>query len=248
MTGTLYQRIIENKAAGKKMLAVLVDPDNVSVDQAVTLSKQLDSSHVDFVFVGGSLMVNGDLSETIIALKSNSSVPVVIFPGSNLHISDEADAILLLSLISGRNADLLIGQHVAAAPILKKSTLEVLSTGYMLIESGQATTVSYISNTSPIPQDKPEIAACTAMAGELLGQKLIYLDGGSGAKIPVPAKTINSVSRAVDIPVIVGGGIRDLASATEALSSGADVVVVGNHIESNPEFLGELSGLFKEEQ
>ena len=248
MTGTLYQRIIENKAAGKKMLAVLVDPDNVSVDQAVSLSKQLDSSHVDFVFVGGSLMVNGDLSETIIALKSNSSVPVVIFPGSNLHISDEADAILLLSLISGRNADLLIGQHVAAAPILKKSTLEVLSTGYMLIESGQATTVSYISNTSPIPQDKPEIAACTAMAGELLGQKLIYLDGGSGAKIPVPAKTINSVSRAVDIPVIVGGGIRDLASATEALSSGADVVVVGNHIESNPEFLGELSGLFKEEQ
>lgn len=248
MTGTLYQRIIENKAAGKKMLAVLVDPDNVSVDQAVSLSKQLDSSHVDFVFVGGSLMVNGDLSETIIALKSNSSVPVVIFPGSNLHISDEADAILLLSLISGRNADLLIGQHVAAAPILKKSTLEVLSTGYMLIESGQATTVSYISNTSPIPQDKPEIAACTAMAGELLGQKLIYLDGGSGAKIPVPAKTIDSVSRAVDIPVIVGGGIRDLASATEALSSGADVVVVGNHIESNPEFLGELSGLFKEEQ
>lgn len=245
MTGPLYQKIVENKAAGKKMLAVLVDPDNVTVDQAILLGKKLSSSHVDFVFVGGSLMVNGDLTEVINALKVSCNLPVVIFPGSNLHISDSADAILLLSLISGRNPDLLIGQHVAAAPILKKSSLEILSTGYMLIDSGKPTTVSYISNTTPIPQDKPEIAACTAMAGELLGHSLIYLDGGSGAKIPVPAMAIKSVSNSVDIPVIVGGGIRDVSAASDAFASGADVLVVGNYIESNPEFLVELSGLLE---
>ncbi|TAG57186.1 MAG: geranylgeranylglyceryl/heptaprenylglyceryl phosphate synthase, partial [Runella slithyformis] len=162
-------------------------------------------------------------------------------PGSSLHIEPTADAILLLSLISGRNPELLIGQHVIAAPILKRSGLEVLPTGYMLVESGRSTTVSYISNTTPIPHDKPSVAACTAMAGEMLGLQLMYLDAGSGAQKPVSAAMIAAVRQAVDTPIVVGGGINSIDKAYAALEAGADVIVVGNGIEENPDLLPEIA-------
>ena len=181
------------------------------------------------------------LNSTVRTLKAHSDIPVILFPGSNLHIDPSADAILLLSLISGRNPDFLIGQHVVAAPILKKSRLEILPTGYMLIESGKPTTVSYISNTMPIPYDKPEVAACTAMAGEMLGLRLIYLDAGSGAQRPVSPRTITAVRKSVEIPIIVGGGITTPQAAEDALQAGADVIVIGNGIEKDPNLLVEVS-------
>jgi phosphoglycerol geranylgeranyltransferase len=174
------------------------------------------------------------------ALRRQKDIPVVIFPGSNLHIHSEADGILLLSLISGRNPELLIGQHVIAAPILKNSGLEILPTGYMLIESGKPTTVSYISNTQPIPADKEDIAVCTAMAGEMLGLRLLYLDGGSGAINPVPPKMISAVRRNTSLPVIVGGGITSGTKAEQAWLAGADYVVIGNGLEKEPELLDQI--------
>jgi putative glycerol-1-phosphate prenyltransferase len=196
---------------------------------------------VDFFLVGGSLLTSTFLNSTVRTLKGHSDIPVILFPGSNLHIDPSADAILLLSLISGRNPDFLIGQHVIAAPVLKKSKLEILPTGYMLIESGKPTTVSYISNTTPIPYDKPEVAACTAMAGEMLGLQLIYLDAGSGAQRPVSPRTIAAVRRSVEVPIIVGGGITTPQAAEDALRAGADVIVIGNGIEKDPNLLVEVS-------
>jgi putative glycerol-1-phosphate prenyltransferase len=181
------------------------------------------------------------MGQLIKLIKTNSTIPVILFPGSNLHIDMSADALLFLSLISGRNAELLIGQHVIAAPVLKKSNMEILPTGYILIDSGRQTTVSYISNTTPIPYDKPEIAACTAMAGEMLGLKLIYLDGGSGAQKQISARMIASVRKSVDVPLIVGGGIRSVEEASEAMEAGADVIVIGNGIEKNLNLLAEVS-------
>lgn len=234
----VYQQIIERKKQGHKSLAVLIDPDKVTRESCAKLVNYAIESKVDYFFVGGSLIADGQLSETIGTIKEISeSIPVIIFPGSNLHIDESADAILLLSLISGRNPELLIGQHVVAAPILKKSKLEVLSTGYMLIDGGNSTTVSYISNTTPIPSNKPEIALCTAMAGEMLGMKLIYLDGGSGALNPVDSAVIKAVSNEISLPLIVGGGINTEQKVIDALEGGADVVVVGTGIEKNPDFL-----------
>jgi putative glycerol-1-phosphate prenyltransferase len=181
------------------------------------------------------------MGQVIRQIKTQSSIPVILFPGSNLHIDTSADAIFFLSLISGRNPDFLIGQHVIAAPSLKKSRLEILPTGYILVDSGRQTTVSYISNTMPIPYDKPEIAACTAMAGEMLGLKLIYLDAGSGALKQISSKMIAAVRKSVDVPLIVGGGIRSAEEALEAFEAGADVVVIGNGIEKNPNLLAEVS-------
>lgn len=234
----VYQHILKLKKEGRKALAVLIDPDKITRDGCVRLVNYAIESKVDFLFVGGSLMTSSAFEETIKTIKTTGpQIPVVIFPGSNLHINDHADAILLLSLISGRNPEYLIGQHVGAAPILKKSQLEVLSTGYVLIDGGNTTTVSYISNTTPIPSDKPEIAACTAMAGEMLGMKMIYLDAGSGAKQSIPQNVIDSVRTSIDVPLIVGGGIRDEVSIENAFSAGADIVVIGTAIEKDPELL-----------
>lgn len=223
-----------------KSLAVLIDPDKVEMRGVMSQVEAYVRAGVDFFFVGGSLISSNKFYVLIEALRRQESIPVLIFPGSNLHIHSDADGILLLSLISGRNPELLIGQHVVAAPILRNSGLEVLSTGYMLIESGKATTVSYISNTQPIPSDKEDIAACTAMAGEMLGLSLIYLDGGSGAQNPVPGKLISAVRRAVSTPLIVGGGITSGAKAEGAWQAGADLVVVGNGLEKDPNILGEI--------
>jgi phosphoglycerol geranylgeranyltransferase len=231
-------------SAGKK-LAVLIDPDKQDVSAIPSLVKTIEESGADFIFVGGSLLINDAFGKTVESIKKLSKLPVIIFPGSPSQISSQADAILLLSLISGRNPELLIGQHVLAAPKLKESGLEILPTGYMLIESGNITTASYISNTLPVPANKPEIAACTALAGEQLGMKLIYLDGGSGAKNPVPLEMIQEVKKVISVPLIVGGGIRTAEMAYNACKAGADVIVVGTAFEKDAAVLGEIGKAVK---
>lgn len=236
----ILQSLISRQEAKRKSLAVLIDPDKVEMRGITDLVKRYVDAKVDYFFVGGSLISGNNFFVLVEALRRQPEIPVIIFPGSNLHIHSDADGLLLLSLISGRNAELLIGQHVVAAPILKNSGLEILPTGYMLVESGKPTTVSYISNTLPIPSDKEDIAACTAMAGEMLGLKLIYLDGGSGALRPVPSRMISAVKRSVECPLIVGGGIKDPNAAEQAWEAGADVIVIGNGLEENQEILTEI--------
>lgn len=241
MPKQLLDKILSDKQSKRKSLAVLLDPDKVELASFRHFLFACVENHVDFFFVGGSLITKNIMAAMIEAIRTHTSIPVVIFPGNNLHIDPSADAILLLSLISGRNPDYLIGQHVIAAPILKQSGLEILPTGYILVDSGRQTTVSYISNTTPIPHDKPDIAACTAMAGEMLGLKLIYLDGGSGAMYPVSPKMISRVKENIDLPLIVGGGINSAEKAHEALEAGADMLVIGNAFEKNPTLLPEIA-------
>ncbi len=227
--------------SGKKALATLIDPDKIQNEKELeNLVKMANECYLDYFFVGGSLITTSNLSSVVHYIKAHSDIPVILFPGSNLHIDSAADGILFLSLISGRNPELLIGQHVVAAPILKNSNIEVLPTGYLLISSGVATSVAYMSNTTPIPADKYSIAASTAMAGELLGLKLIYLDSGSGG-VPITAKMINKVSKAVSLPLIIGGGIDSPGKAMDAFDAGADIVVIGNAIEKNPNLMIEVS-------
>ncbi|HEV7351010.1 geranylgeranylglyceryl/heptaprenylglyceryl phosphate synthase [Telluribacter sp.] len=230
---------------GRKSFAVLLDPDKVDIATFPAFLRYAESEGVDLFFVGGSLVTHYAIDQLIAAIHTHTSIPAILFPGNSLHIDPSADAILLLSLISGRNPELLIGQHVIAAPILRKSGIEILPTGYMLIESGKLTTVSYISNTIPIPRDKPSVAACTAMAGEMLGLRYMYLDAGSGAQEPVPGALIKAVRDVVTTPIIVGGGINTAEKAYTALKAGADVVVVGNGIEHNPELLPEVARCIK---
>ena len=238
---SLYDALTERRKHGHKSLAVLLDPDNLdeaSCQHIIALSMQ---HVVDYFFVGGSLVMTSHQAAIIRLLKSRSAVPVLLFPSHSLHLDSQADGILLLSLISGRNPDFLIGQHVVAAPLLRQSNLEILPTGYMLVDTGRQTTASYMSGTTPLPHDKPTIAACTAMAGEMLGMRLMYLDGGSGAQHPVSPAMIQAVRHAVETPLIVGGGINTIEKAQNALNAGADVVVIGNQIEKDPEFLGQVS-------
>jgi putative glycerol-1-phosphate prenyltransferase len=238
----ILEALIKKNQQGKKSIAVLIDPDKIGdASQLEPLLRLADENCVDYLFVGGSIVTTSNLSDVVRTIKENVAIPVVLFPGSALQIDPSADALLFLSLISGRNPDLLIGQHVVAAPILKNSKLEVLSTGYILINSGKTTSVAYISNTTPIPEDKYSLAACTAMAGEMLGLKLIYLDAGSGAEREVSKKMISSVRKAVNVPLIVGGGINTPQKAFNALEAGADLIVVGNALERAPELLTEIA-------
>lgn len=221
---------------GKK-IAVLVDPDKPTDEQIVHIASKSQDAGVDFFFVGGSLLTNDNLDSCIKLLKKQSTIPVILFPGNTNQLSNKADGFLFLSLISGRNAEMLIGRHVIAAPYLKLSGLEILPTGYMLIDSGKPTSVSYMSNTFPIPNDKYDIAICTAMAGEMLGMKLIFLEAGSGASTSVSSEMIRMVSDSIRIPLIVGGGIRTPEKAAECAKAGADVVVIGSALENDPELL-----------
>lgn len=237
---TILQDIQIRKEKGKQALAVLLDPDKVSsgtVDQLIKLAKP---SGVDYIFVGGSLLMEDYFEEVVQEIKAKIDLPVVLFPGSPSQLSNSADAVLFLSLISGRNPDLLIGQHVIAAARLKRMNLEVIPTGYMLVDCGRPTTASYISHTIPIPWDKPGIAAMTALAGSYLGLQVMYLDGGSGAHRPVSGEMISAVREAVTCPLIVGGGIRTSEAAREAWKCGADIVVIGTAWENNPEMLLEV--------
>jgi putative glycerol-1-phosphate prenyltransferase len=227
---------------GKKSIAVLLDPDKVEdSSKLMPLINLANENCVDYFFVGGSLVTTTNLSEVVGKIKENVSIPVVLFPGNSMQLEPSADAILFLSLISGRNPELLIGQHVLAAPIIRNTKLEVVPTGYMLINSGRITSAAYISNTTPLPEDKFSLAACTAMAGEMLGLQCIYLDAGSGAEREISQKMIGSVRKAVSIPLIVGGGINTAQKAHNALEAGADMIVIGNALEKNPELLIEIS-------
>lgn len=222
------------------MLAVLVDPDKADKSALQRLVDHDSFEHVDFIFVGGSLVTEGDMSACLLKLRALTSKPLIIFPGSPNQIDPNADALLLLSLISGRNPELLIGRHVESSFKLKASGLEVISTGYILLDGGRTTTVSYISGTVPIPQDKIGIAVATALAGVQLGNRVLYLDCGSGAERSASPDLVNAVKKETDAPVIVGGGIRTKQQAAELFNAGADVVVVGNKLESDPGFLDEL--------
>ena len=237
----IYTNILKSKKEGKKLFAILVDPDKQNSEELLFTIENANQSNVDYFFVGGSLLIHDTLEKCIQKIKENSSIPVVLFPGNTMQVSQNADAILFLSLISGRNPDMLIGKQVITAPILKQTSLEIISTGYMLVDSGTPTTVSYISNTNPIPYEKNDIAACTAMAGELLGLKLIYADGGSGALNPISAKMIQEISENINTPLIVGGGICSAEKAIENCNAGADIIVVGNAIEKDPKLIKEIS-------
>lgn len=230
---------------GRKQLAVLIDPDKTSRDRLQHLSAMAGKGMIDYFFWGGSLVSEAQAEYYFSFLKAHTDRPVILFPGNIYQLNPQADAVLLLSLISGRNADLLIGQHVLAAPRIKRLQLEAIPTGYLLIDGGKPTSVGYMSNTQPIPADKPEIARCTALAGEMLGQRTIYLDAGSGARQPVSAEMIAAVRAEVKLPLIVGGGIRQVAQAEAALQAGADVLVVGNGLEENTDWLPSLSGAVK---
>lgn len=237
----VYSILCQRKTDGKKSFAVLVDPDKVSLPQVDELIGLAADAQADFFFVGGSLVLTDNLDEYILYIKKNCNIPVVLFPGNPSQLSRHADALLYLSLISGRNADLLIGQHVISAPAVKQSGLEVISTGYMVVDGGAPTTVSYISNATPIPADKEDIALCTAMAGEMLGKKVIYMDAGSGAKIPITESMIKRVAENITVPLIVGGGIREPEKAYLNGKAGADVIVVGNAIEKEVALVKEIA-------
>jgi len=226
------------RTLGEKALAVLLDPDKLKNPiELRSLLSLINNSKVDFILVGGSLLVEDNFHACLKEIKKSTILPVILFPGSPTQISSEADAILFLSLISGRNPELLIGQHVVAAPLLSKMDIEILPTGYMLVDCGKPTTASYISQTLPIPWNKPEIAAATAMAGQMLGLKCMYLDGGSGAEKPVSVSMIRAVRESTHIPLIVGGGIRNEEQAAAAYAAGADLVVIGTAFEEEPELL-----------
>lgn len=226
-------------------MSVLVDPDKTDDTKLKSLAKHAVDNKVDYFFVGGSLLVNNGLDSCIKLLKELSGIPVILFPGNTLQMSYRADAMLFLSLISGRNPEMLIGRHVVAAPYLKLSKVEVIGTGYMLIESGRPTAVSYMSNSDPIPADKNDIAMCTAMAGEMLGLKLIFMDAGSGAKNPVSASMIEHVRSSISIPLIVGGGISTPELARKSSLAGADMIVIGNAVEKDPGLIAEISSAVK---
>ena len=238
---SIYNKIISDKKANKKSFALLIDPDKQNLTQLLTIINKAEKAKVDYFFVGGSLLTYDSLDTCLKTIKNNSTIPVVLFPGNAMQVNDKADGILFLSLISGRNAEMLIGKQVITAPILKQSSLEVLPTGYILVDSGRPTTASYMSNTTPIPADKDTVSACTAMAGEMLGLKLIFMDGGSGAENPISEQMIATVSKSIDAPLIIGGGINCGEKALENCKAGADIIVVGNAIEKNEDLITEIS-------
>ncbi|MCX6244790.1 MAG: geranylgeranylglyceryl/heptaprenylglyceryl phosphate synthase [Bacteroidetes bacterium] len=233
--------LLKRFSDGKKKFASLIDPDKFSLQEIREIGKLAQEAEVDFLFYGGSLVMNGNHKEYIAVLKEACSAPVILFPGNQFMIVKEADGLLLLSLISGRNAEMLIGRHVSAAPYLKTCPFEILPTGYMLIESGRPTAVSYMSDTAPIPSGQDDIAVCTAMAGELLGLKLIYMDAGSGADNAIRPVMIEKVRQNITIPLIIGGGIRTPEQARAAAAAGADLIVVGNAIEKDRSLVQKLS-------
>jgi len=228
----------------KKSLALLIDPENTyqkeDLDRLVSIANQAD---INYVFVGGSLVTHNHIDNVVNDIKASTDLPVVLFPGGLNQISTHADAILFLSLISGRNPEFLISKQVAAAPLVKKLGLEVIPTGYLLI--GSTSSASYMSNTTPIPYHKSDIASATALAGELMGHKAIYLDAGSGASEPVRVEMIEEVKKTISLPLIVGGGITSFDTAYSALEAGADVLVVGNATEKNPQVIVDIAGAIK---
>ena len=239
---SVLQTLRDRRKTRKKSIAILIDPDKVDdASRILPLINLANENCVDFFFVGGSLITTTNLSDVVARIKENVTIPVVLFPGNTMQVDPSADALLFLSLISGRNPELLIGQHVVSAPIIRNTRLEVVPTGYILINSGKLTSVAYISNTMPIPEDKYSLAASTAMAGEMLGLQCIYLDAGSGAEREITPKMIAAVRKVISVPLIVGGGINSAQKAWNALDAGADMIVIGNALEKNPQLITEIS-------
>jgi putative glycerol-1-phosphate prenyltransferase len=238
----IYNNILKSKAKNEKLLAILLDPDKIDLDDVEILIQKIEQSPATHIFIGGSLVENNILDELILKIRQNllfvgrEALPIVLFPGNPSQISDKADAILFLSLISGRNPDFLIEHQVKAAPILKQTQLEIISTGYILIESGTETAVQRVSKTNPLNRNNLDLVLATAQAGTMLGNKLIYLEAGSGAKQAVPLEMINKVSQNIEIPLLVGGGIIDLQGIQKAYDSGADLVVIGTAFENDIDF------------
>jgi phosphoglycerol geranylgeranyltransferase len=235
----IYNIIISKK--GKK-ISVLIDPDKHTEVSLQHTIEQSENAGIDFFLIGGSLL-HCPIDETINKIKLRSNIPLVLFPGNILQLTDKADAMLLLSLISGRNPELLIGNHVIAAPLIKKYNIQTIPTGYILIATGKTTSVEYMSGTLPIPHNKAEIAMATAIAGELLGLKLIYMDAGSGADNPIPNEMIKQVKNNITIPLIIGGGIRNENQLEQVCQSGADIVVVGNIFEKKSELIKTFTSI-----
>jgi phosphoglycerol geranylgeranyltransferase len=242
MKNAIYKTILNSKL---KKFVLLIDPDKHNEKSLAGLGTVLKNSATDFIFIGGSL-VSEKLDSFINILRTYTTVPVILFPGSLLQLSDKADGILLLSLISGRNAEYLIGNHVLAAPFLKKSKMEVIPTGYILLEDSAVSSVEYISNTKPIPRNKTDLIVATAIAGEFTGNKLLYLEAGSGAKNSVDTNIIKLVKNSISIPLIIGGGMKTPDDVQEAYSAGADIVVVGTAIEENPDLLIAMAAVSNE--
>ena len=243
MDKKIYNSLLAKKEQNQKMVALLIDPDKCLNPNWAKIIEEANTFNIDIILVGGSLLTDGDINKTVGEIKDRTSIPVILFPGSTSQISAKADAILFLSLLSSRNAEMIIGQQVTAAPYLRKTTLEVISTAYLLIDSGMQTTASYMSNSTPIPANKPEIAASTALAGVYLGMNIIYLDGGSGAINPVSEEMIKKVKSYTDQLLFIGGGLNSVEKIKSAFSAGADLVVIGNAIEKNPTFIKEIGEL-----
>ncbi len=220
---------------GGNKIAVLLDPDKLNAGSVLKLSEKIEQSPADFIMVGGSL-VTTSVPSVVKAIKSVSKKPVVLFPGSSTQLCAEADALLLLSLVSGRNPEYLIGEHVKSSYSIMKSGIEVISTAYVLIDGGTVTSVQYVSNTMPIPASKIDLAVATALAGEQIGMKNIYLEAGSGARNPVPHDTIRAVASVCKSPIMVGGGLKSMSDIAKSFYAGADIAVVGTAFEQNPDF------------
>ncbi len=241
----IYNNILKSKANNEKLLAILLDPDKIDLNNAEVLIEKIIQSPVTHIFIGGSIVENNIIDDLIIKIRQTSpfggrgALPIVLFPGNPSQISNKADAILFLSLISGRNPDYLIEHQVKAAPILQQTQLEIISTGYILIESGTETAVERVSKTTPLDRNNLELALATAQAGEMLGNKLIYLEAGSGAKQAVPLEMIQLVSKNIKIPLLVGGGIIHLQGIQNAYDSGADLVVIGTAFEKDVDFFNK---------
>jgi phosphoglycerol geranylgeranyltransferase len=248
MQTTIFASILKKLSGGRRAYWILLDPDDFTAAEAAKISAIAESKcGVDGVLVGGSLLQTNTLDEFIKAIKKKVSIPVILFPGDATQLSANADALLYLSLISGRNPVNLIGEHVKAAPIIKRLGIEPIPTAYMLVESGAVTSVEFMSNTRPLPRKKPAIAAAHALAAQYMGMKMVYLEAGSGAPQAVPGDMIRAVKAQIDIPLIVGGGIRDAATALQVLEAGADIIVTGNMLQSKDglEKMGEIATVVK---
>jgi phosphoglycerol geranylgeranyltransferase len=232
----IYQNILAAKQENKKLLAILIDPDKTKAEEIKNLSQKINESPATHIFIGGSIVDQICINSLIIEIKKHCPLPILIFPGHPSQISNEADGILFLSLLSGRNPDYLIEHHINSVDILTNSTLEIISTGYILIDGGNETAVQRVSQTLPIENTNIELAYKTAKAGEYLGKKLIYLEAGSGANHNVSIEMVSFVAKNISVPLIVGGGIRNLSKIEEIFKAGADLVVIGTAFENDSNF------------
>ena len=237
---SIYHKLIKSISKGEKLLAVLIDPDKMDIEKVSGFIKNVNHSIITYIFVGGSEVEEKLTESLVLEIKKHTKLPVVLFPGDVSQVTDKADALLFLSLISGRNPDYLIGKHVEVVSKLKNTKLEVIPTGYVLIENGKETSVQRVTQTKPLKRNQLQFIVDTVKAGELLGMKIIYLEAGSGATHPITPEIISHVKKELKIPLIVGGGIRTKQRLQEAYNSGADLVVIGTAFEENDQFFKDL--------